>query len=108
MNVRLLALVTGLSAVVLVCTTVLLLAHVDPTPFIVVIGVVVTPILGVALYGKVEQIVQQTNGASAAKDALLSSVVEHLKTHNTVPIPEAQSPNTTTTVTTTNVTEPQA
>ena len=114
MNVKALALASALATVVLVCVTVLLLKHVDPTPFIAVIGVVAGPIIAAVLYGKVEQISskadqisQNTNGTTLRMQDLLSSVVEHLKTHNTVPIPDQQAPNSTTTLTTTNTTEPK-
>lgn len=106
MNVKALAIAAGLASVVLVCVTVLLLNHIDTTAIVAVISVVATPVIGAVLYSKVETISQQTNGTSARQASLLESVVEHLKTHNTVPIPEAVPPNTTTTVTTSNVAVP--
>lgn len=76
-----------LACVAMVCVTVLLALHVDPTAIVSVVSVVAVPIIGAVLYGKVETISQQTNGNQSRLTSLLESTVEHLKTHNTVPIP---------------------
>lgn len=71
--------VVSLAAVVLVCVTVLLAMHVDPTAVISVIAVVVTPIITAVTYAKVETISQQTNGQQVRQQALLESLVDHVK-----------------------------
>lgn len=102
MNVRALWAAVALASVVLVCVTILLALHVDPTAVISVISIVAVPVIGAVLYGKVETISQQTNGNTTRLTDLLTSVVEHLKTHNT--IPADLPPNTT--VTTSSVVSP--
>ncbi len=78
-----------IACMAMVCVTILLALHVDPTAIISVISVVAVPIIGAVLYGKVDSVQQQTNGNQSRLTTLLESTVEHLKTHNTVPIPEA-------------------
>lgn len=97
-------------SVALFCVTFLLWKHVDPTAIVSVISVLAVPVVGAAIYNKVDNtstkvdtVQQQTNGARDQMMQLVSGVVEHLKTHNTVPI---ATPNTTTTVTTSTVESP--
>jgi asparagine N-glycosylation enzyme membrane subunit Stt3 len=82
--------VVVLVSVVLTSVTVLLALHIDPTAIISLVSVVAVPVIGAVLYGKVETISQQTNGNTSRLTSLVEGMVDHLKTHNTVEIPNIQ------------------
>ena len=68
-----------LISIVLVCVTVLLIVGIDPTAVISVMSVLVVPVLTAMLYGKVQQIEQNTNGAASRRDEMIRDVLEHFK-----------------------------
>lgn len=88
MSDKQLAVIAGLTALLTICVTVLLALGVPSTAIIGVLSVLVLPTLGAMLYGKVSTIEKNTNGNTSAKDATIDSLIEHLKTHNSVPIEE--------------------
>lgn len=89
MNTKLLPWVCSIIAVAMVCLSFLLYKHIDPTPFVALVGATLTPLVAALLYSKVDKIEQQTNGTNANLMAMVNGVLEHLKTHNTIPMPPA-------------------
>lgn len=88
MSNKQLGVIAALTALLMVCVTVLLALGVPSTAIIGVLSVLVAPTLGAMLYAKVTTIEKQTNGNTSAKDETINSLIEHLKTHNSVPIDE--------------------
>lgn len=101
MNLKLLPWVVVIVCVAMGCMTLLMVLRIDPTPFVALLGVLVLPVVGAVIYGKVEQVQQQTNGTQQTLVSMVQGVLEHLKTHNTVPIPQAPTKVTSTVESTT-------
>jgi hypothetical protein len=65
-----------------VCITVMLTAGVDVLSVVMVfsiMGNVAGSVISMMLYGKIQKVESNTNGAMASKDALISDLVEAIK-----------------------------
>src|SRR5258706_5506309 len=88
MNSKLLPWLSAVVSVAMVCMAFLLWRHIDPAPFLALLGITLTPLVGATLYAKVDKVEQQTNGTQQSLVTMVNGVLEHLKTHNSVPVPK--------------------
>ncbi len=79
------------------CVAALSMMHIDTAGLMTAIGAIVIPTLGVLIYGKLTEVSQQTNGQTTRLYALVDGLVEHLKTHQSIPpapaAPPAETPS---------------
>lgn len=82
----------ALAATVIVSMTVMLVLHVPvgeiATGFALV-GTVLSPLLNLLLYNKMQTVESQTNGVADRRDAMLTDLVNHLKSQTPAPPKES-------------------
>lgn len=86
MNTKTAWALVAIVALVLTSTTVALALHVDTRDIFTLVALVISPVVSFLIYGKVErlestqqQVVQQTNGITKARDEMLSDMWQHNK-----------------------------
>lgn len=88
--------IVALVTVALTCVTVALALHVDVTAIVGIINLAALPVIATYLNGKLDKIDVNTNGNIARKDEQIANLVDHIKTHNSVPLDQPIIPVTAT------------